>query len=443
MTTLLRTLCIVALAVPTVAEGLFEDLSIYDALSKAGRSNRVVLVSWTRPDDPQCRRMNQIWGDSDVAQWIERYAVAVQVDGEAEPRQALNWNIGQFPTTMLIKSNGSAIMRVVGAKTAKQFVIEADAALQGDRAGAKAKLEAPSGEQASDPLAWLDYANALFSRGKPAAGECLDAYLWCIDNGDAQSPGFLDTYLDLIVQRVLSMDRIAPARSQLRQRRDGFSRALAEGYGTPSSLRSLMRISRLLKDDSDAVKAYQIVTGSPDPDPAMVEIATDGILPIMVGRKRYEEALEHAGDILTRAGRAAELLGATLDGKQAGAGASASSEARRVFLDRYGNYYEALLGVGRGGDARQLAELVISAVPTGNACSTFIRHARRLEYQKVAEQLAEFGHEHVSSAKGRKMIAKALKARNPGFSRYSQDKADEVLQDGLQNQPKLGKNKKK
>jgi len=422
ISTQLRTLCLAMLAMPAMAgDGLFKDITVYDALAQARRSNQVVLVSWTRPDDPACKRMSSTWSKAEVVEWVNRNAIAVEIDGNKERRQAQNWQVKSYPSVILIQPDGTVILRAVGFQMAEQMVVELEAAVRAAKAGVDGSTLRPSDDTVNDPQAWLTYANALFAKGETDASDCLNAYLWCIDNGDAQSPGFLDRYLELILRRLITLDKVAPAREALRQRSHQYARAVASGYGTPESLRVLMSIGRHLGELGEAIRVFDSIRMAENPDEALLEVALNGVVGTLIGRKRYEDVLSAAGDMVGKARVEGARLSAASASHGDGAVSSVLMDERRKYVELNGFYYQALLGVGRGADAKALAEVVLEHVSTGNAYSSFIGHAKRLDLQKVADQLCAVGLKNVASKKGKKMIERAAKATKIGLSRTARN----------------------
>ncbi|MFT5050800.1 MAG: hypothetical protein ACI8QZ_002205 [Chlamydiales bacterium] len=426
ISTYLRILGLVMVGMPALAgDSLFKDLTVYDALAAARRSNQVVLVSWTRPDDPACKRMEATWEDSEMIDWVNKNAIAVQIDGSKERRQAQNWEIRAYPSVLLIKPDGTVVVRVNGVQPLNELLVEFSVAARAARSGKRAVVEQPRDDAANDPEAWLAYANGLYASGETDAVDCMHAYLWCLDNGDIQTPGFMDRYLELILRRLVSLDKTTTSSAELRQRSHEYARALNTGYGTPSSLRVLMSIGAALGEPSEAIGAFQSIRTSSEPDPEMLEVALHGVLETLMGRRRYEDVLDAAGDVSAKA----RLDGATMNAGVAGADPKANtpvaSEARRLYIERNGSYYEALLSVGRGADAKALADTVLEMVPTGNAYAVFISRAKRAGVTKVAEQLCATGMEKVSTERGKKMMQRALAAQPMKIRRVGADAVQE------------------
>ena len=396
----------------------FQDLTPEQALEAIRDTRKVAVVAFHTAWDGESRRMREhTWADDSVRTWLSENAVAVTVDGDADKDTALLWKVTTYPVVVLVRPDGRVIERFKGYHGPGDFLTLAKAAIAGKLGGGVSELV---GDRALDPLAHLERAGALYVNTR--IEECLEEYLWCLDQADGQDEGFLDRNLDFILKKVMTLGRTtARALPELMERRDGLTvRAFAGLLGTRLT-EQLVRYNFWLRHEYRTLAVFDELAERGANQDVCRRVLFPHVLAQLVGHGRYEDTLAYAGDPLvwitplmgqqrqllgraaapTAAGKPApyspagtdtEATGQTGAGAKPGAGLSTSDaallrELRQDMVLRTGFFYEALLGSGRGADADRLVKHVADFHPTGRLFSLLIQHALRLEMPQAARRL--------------------------------------------------------
>lgn len=382
----------------------FLDLTAADAFVRAQDEGKPVLMWVHDLELPECRRMQQIFRDPQLAAWLKEHTIAIQRRPEEEQKLVSRLAAQVAPTTVLMSPDQGLIERVEGGMDAKTFLLTFELALIGMGAP-----ERPEGDSAEDPYAWLGYANHLFSTGNQPE-DCLEAYLWVLDNGDAKLPGLRSRILEFLLKRIaymkVSSDNAAP---RLIARRDGLLARIAASTATDQDVHELVRFNFWLRNEHDTQRVFAMLDAA-DPDQRRIKeqlLLQD--LEWVVAYRHYAAAHDLVPEPLLHIERRFEALEAwTADPTSGLPEVSYGYPESRNFLVRDAAlHYEVLLSVGLGRKAQELADYVLGKVGTGRAYTLFMSKANRLEMWPIARALASKGLE-VLGPKGQKMVRTSL-----------------------------------
>lgn len=382
----------------------FLDLTAADAFVRGQDEGKPVLMWVYDLELPECRRMQQIFRDPQLSSWLKEHTIAIQRRPEDEQKLVSRLAAQVTPTTVLMSPDQGLIERVEGGMDAKAFLLTFELALIGMGAP-----ERPEGDRAEDPYAWLGYANHLFSTGNEPE-ECLAAYLWVLDNGDAKLPGLRARILEFLLKRIaylkVSSDNAAP---RLIARRDGILARVAATTATAQDVHELVRFNFWLRNEHDTQNVFATLDGT-DPDQRRIKeqlLLQD--LEWVVAYRHYADVHDLVPDPMAHIRQRFEALDAwTADPTSAPPEVSYGYTESRNFLVRDAAlHYEVLLAVGLGRTAQELADYVLAKVPTGRAYTLFMSKANRLEVWSIARALGAKGLE-VLGAKGQKMVRTSL-----------------------------------
>jgi thiol:disulfide interchange protein len=93
---------------------LFSRASYEEAEAEARASGRLLLVDVTASWCPPCQMMErETWPDERVAEWVERNAVAVQVDVDRRGDLAQQFGVRGVPT-LVVRRDGTELGRTSG-----------------------------------------------------------------------------------------------------------------------------------------------------------------------------------------------------------------------------------------------------------------------------------------------------------------------------------------
>jgi thioredoxin 1 len=112
---------------PAAEDGpAFQDLNLEEALAAAEKQNKLVVVdvgaSWCGP----CQQMEATtFKDLRVQQFLSQHAIAIKVDIDDNPSVAKKFKIHSVPVVLFLDSSGYELRRLMGYKSADQFLAAA------------------------------------------------------------------------------------------------------------------------------------------------------------------------------------------------------------------------------------------------------------------------------------------------------------------------------
>ncbi|HIF39732.1 MAG TPA: hypothetical protein EYQ74_01365 [Planctomycetes bacterium] len=404
---------IAGLASPTLAaDAPFMDLALPDAIARAQKEKRVLVLFFDSKDAPDARRMlERTWPDEAVAAWLKEKAIAIQVpasDTKMKQRYAISW----YPQTFLINPDGMHILhKIEGHATPTELIIGMSASLLGS-----SQQTRPGGDDSEKPLAWMAFANYLFTNDPGRSIECLDAYLWCLDHGEDHIDGFRTYYLEFLLQRIAYLrSYTTKATEALLSRRGRWRAAIIAGVSTEEEIQEYLRFCFWLRDEVDVLDAVVEMRNLGDDQELASRTLLRAELNRAVGRKLY-------GDILRLDPSPLQIIDARLSTlhktplEQRTKSGDFFDERLAIITDA-SCYFEALLASSRAGDAFTLVDRVVKDAPTGVTFRAFMERTNRLRIYSLTERLAKQGLEMVGD-RGKKHILsqvnliKTLKAQD-------------------------------
>jgi tetratricopeptide (TPR) repeat protein len=251
-----------------------------------------------------------------------------------------------------------------------------------------------------NPSVRLDEALRLARAGQHA--EALAEYLWCFDHGSVEQPEFAVTRLSLLLAYLQELGAVYPqAAEALEARRNAAEEAALAGTADLETLETMVALHTRLYSPLRLLDIFgQLGKGG-----AAQQQTRKRLLPLMldvlVDRQQYQAIVDNSDDLVADAGRA---IGAYLSladrvaAEEAHTGPSARLALhRRNALETVGNYYEALLGLGRQEQAAQIRDRLLAAVPNDYGSYLVLAgRAMKLHRPEEARLLLERGLQVVS-----------------------------------------------
>ncbi|MEC7231553.1 MAG: hypothetical protein VXW31_01300, partial [Planctomycetota bacterium] len=137
-----------------------DRLSFSDAISRAERLRKMVVILWSREDDPRSASLRRsVLDDGEVRRWILDHAVAAEVDVDLNEHEARQNRIGPLQTPSIdiySVTRGGRIDRLMIGSDAVDFL----ATVMGQTDGTV--VTRPEGEAANEPFRWLAWANQCY-----------------------------------------------------------------------------------------------------------------------------------------------------------------------------------------------------------------------------------------------------------------------------------------
>lgn len=161
----------------TTEEGLVWQTNLEAARKQASQENRLLLVHFGAPWCQPCKRMEKIFEKPGFGRELASKYVAVRLNKDHFPSTAKQLNVEKIPADIVLTADGHIVERMVGARSADQYVsllsrIADD--YQAEQDAALAQQERDSGERSDGP----SDARTAAPRGRSARGatSSADAY---------------------------------------------------------------------------------------------------------------------------------------------------------------------------------------------------------------------------------------------------------------------------
>ncbi|WP_442589165.1 thioredoxin family protein [Pedobacter sp. AW31-3R] len=158
----------------------FEPVSLSDALKKAKATNKLVFVDcyteWCIP----CKQMEAtVFKTDSVAAFFNSKLVNLQIDMEKGegPEVLKTYNIGAFPSYLLIDGDGKVLYKFVGGMPAEEFMVHIRKGMKADNEEARMLARYAAGERQPDLLRALVLLKLRIMEievGKHINGELMD-----------------------------------------------------------------------------------------------------------------------------------------------------------------------------------------------------------------------------------------------------------------------------
>lgn len=418
----------------------FVQLPFDDAMVLAGEQEKLLAVCWFHSQDTRSVAFaGRVWESPRMQEWLGEKAVTLRFDADRKRNLALKQSVPSYPTFILYNGrDGKELTRVVGpGYSASEYINLLDSRLLG-------RLEEPvrpTEEAASDPQAWLAWAN--HSSIQREVLEAVSAYAKALELG-VTTPGFLERFGDYTVRRLREFNLLSTsAKARSSEFRNNVELRLLKGEATETEAYILVRMDTYWDQREQTERLLDTlgeVGGERQQELRMILFRE--LLEYLADRDSFGKILEilpapheqMALEFKAYEKRAAAL--AEQEGEVDAAALYALVEERDV-LKRDGiKFYEALLNAGRGADAAQLGEMLLTLKPNVRTYVEMIHIAHGLGIQPLVAELAAAGiEEHQETVGAVRQIQRATEGpRKMGVRRLSPDEILRHKNEGLKKQ---------
>lgn len=375
----------------SVANGddVFSTKTFDDACAAAAKEKKIVLVDFYTTWCGPCKRLDATtWQDKDVQKWLTEKTISLKIDAEKQRELAKKYDVKAYPTILLLKPDGTEVDRLVGYKDAEEFLDEANSALAGKDAVARAKEKMKGGEE--DPTKRMRYADTLAMKGRKQ--EALEEYLWCFDHG-LESPGFYGVRLSFLLSSIHRLGgSYPPAIKALEERRDNAEKLLlaepsSAGADVHQAAIDFSALNEQLNASARTLVVYDKLKSRPKCKEAR-RAMFGKLLDELIEAKRYKDVMEDVGDLdvaldhLFEPYNQAKAYFADKD-----KGQSPLDYMRKSAIEQCGKYYEAALGASQADDADDIIEKLLDFDNTKSTYRKLMRHALRARNREAAAEL--------------------------------------------------------
>jgi thiol-disulfide isomerase/thioredoxin len=363
----------------------FSDLSFDAALQQAAQTHKIVLIDFYTTWCGPCNLMDKrTWTDTDVIKLLEQKTVALRLDAEKETNLANRFKIEAYPTILLVRPDGTELDRLVGYRDPKMFTSDFGAALNGRDSVTRAKEKLTTGGT-NDPMLRMQYAQSLAQKGKDA--EALAEYLWCFDYGAEVSPSFIGVRLSFLLNEIEVLGKhYPPAEKALENRRDGRQAKILSGTADSKTMYDLVRLNEVLGQSGNTLALFDRL---PTESPAR-HIMAGMIVDQLLAAKRYGDILS-GGDPQAVFAQQVEMINYMMDTLNSNNPTTEmyKKSYRKSTVDTGTHYFEALAGLERNEEGKQLAQQILKFDPSAATHATLAEAAERAGNTELAQFLKQ------------------------------------------------------
>jgi len=372
------TICAAASNLPAAP---FSDLGFEAASQQAAKANKIVLIDFYTTWCGPCKMLDKTtWTDAAVIQLLEQKTVALRLDAEKETALAKRYRIEAYPSVLLLKPDGTEIDRLVGYKGPQDFMADFNASLNGKDSLSRAEdqLKAAGTKNAS---ARMQFADALAQKGRDA--EALKEYLWCFDHGLEADPSFVGVRCSFLLSRIKNLgNHYEPARDALVRRRDECQSKLAGGSDDPRTVQDVIALNNTLSQEEKSLIAFDNLPARSKTRQIVAPLLTGQFL----AARRYADVLggtDGKAAFKTLTDRYDKTMAAM---PQANPAMKQMEEGLRQYIVLQGTqYFEALAGLKRDAEARELAGEILKFGPSETTREALAKSAQKAENLELAQ----------------------------------------------------------
>lgn len=386
-------LAVGSLATGCAFEGPFQDLTLDQALAAAKRDNKVVVIDFFTTWCVPCKKLDtETWSNPEVQKWLAEKTVALKLDAEKEAEIAKRFGVQAYPTIVLLKADGTKLDQLVGFKQPKDFLTDAQAALEGKSSVTRAREKVAGHEK--DPSLRERLGDELMRAGQYE--ESLAEYLWCFDHGDEnQWNGYAGVRLSFLLSDLARLGAVyPPAWRAMEERRNQCEEALLAGTGTWSQISDASALNDYLKTPQRTLELYDRMKDQKRLTADLRFGFVQHIGEMLVEKRRYQDFLELSGDPV----KAVEFQLTTAqteikleEGMKREGMPDSASFSRNRCVSEVGRFYEAALGTRQRETADHIADRLITFAPAGSTYVALIERAVHAGDSAAAQALAERG----------------------------------------------------
>ena len=390
---LLRSIAALALASLAGAEpeGMrteepFVDIGFKDALARAERRDKLVMIDFFTTWCAPCKKMDrETWTDPAVRAWLRREVVPLKVDAEVQTALAEHYAVDGYPTILFVRPDGRVRGRIVGFMAPERFLPTARDALLGIKPSDRFR-EALGEAGLRDPFKRMELAGHLVRDREYA--EALEELFWCFEHGVEADPEFAEARDTALVRELAGLHTRWPrAAKRSAAHRAALAARVVAGEATVDEAEDLVTLNRAFGDEPRTLATYDALRATDAASAELVATLFASVWVQLVDARRYGDVLAGLGDP-ERALRA-ELARLEEAVERAPNRASRAS-LKRAYVERLARIYEAALGAGgRDELAGRLADALLAAAGGRATREALARGASRAGRPELARGFVE------------------------------------------------------
>jgi thiol-disulfide isomerase/thioredoxin len=363
----------------------FVELSFEAASKEAAKTGKIVLVDFYTTWCGPCKMLDKnTWPDPVVIHLLEQKTVALRIDAEKEAALSKRYKISAYPSVLLIKSDGTEIDRIVGYRDPKAFQSEFNDALSGKDSVARAR-EKLAAAGANDPSARMQVGVALAEKGKDA--EALAEYLWCFDHGLDNGPAFTGVRVSFLLSYIKQLaGHYSPAAKALEERRDAAQAKVAAGSTDYQTVQELVTLNNALDQSEKNFAVFDRLPPGDKGRKVILRMYADQFLKA----KRYADVLDGT-DGTSAFKKSVEQYDQMFNpmAKDNPMKERMEGTMRHMTVTAGAQYFEALAGLKRNQDGRELAGQILKFDSSPDTHTLLAKAAERAGNAELAKSIKQ------------------------------------------------------
>ncbi len=243
------------------AQPVFESVSFDQACKRAGEQKKLVFIDFYTDWCAPCKVMDTTtFVDAAVVAALKARTVPIKVDADADPGLTRRFNVDGYPTMLLVKPDGTELGRILGFRSAADFLDALEGALTGKDAETLAR-EAVAATGGADATARMRLGRALAGKGK--FDEALAEFLWCFDSGATRDAAFETLRRGVLLDELAALARQhPPALAEVSRRRDAIEARIIGGKSDFGAVLDYSALNRALHQTDRTLVTFDKLPGN-------------------------------------------------------------------------------------------------------------------------------------------------------------------------------------
>ena len=296
------------------APAVFSALSYEAALDASAREGKLLVVDATAAWCGPCKKMDEAtWPDPDVIAWIEKHAIAIQIDVDEQKGLAKNLAVRAMPTVVVFRDRAE-FDRVCGLQKPAELLAWLDGILLNQTA--ETRMREDVARHPDDMHLRYRFADRLVDAGK--CEEATELYLWLWQHMLEHEPAMVGVRCSYMAGDIHSLvEQYPPARRRFADLRDSTEPGTADTDA--DKIVDWIDLNAILGESAKTLEwvdgAGSAVVGRAD----FEKLRRLRIIPLLIQNGRWADAgrmesdplakLEREWDVLQRARDVPESMG--------------------------------------------------------------------------------------------------------------------------------------
>lgn len=405
---------------PAAVPPVFTQKPYEEAKALAKKQGKWFIVKATAEWCPPCKQMDKTtWIDAKVVAWVEKNAVAVQLDVDKEPKLAETLKIQAMPTMVAFNPAGAEFDRVVGYRSGADLLGWLDGAVAGKKSIDAVRKKA-AGARGEDALkAGYELAQKLLEDREFA--KALDEFLTLWE--DMRGTSFTGVRGSFMVgQLVTLVDQHKPAKERFTAMRDKLGAKVKVVGVSRDDLDDWIILNEVLSDEDATIAWFEAVKAD---KARKQEIDSVGfrIEHLLEQRERWADLGALLTDPVGRFQQSVEMMEMARKVRPEAARNEFIDEANAGYLrDQASMLYAACLAANREADALAVAKAAIKYEDKPQMRLALVLRAIKAKQARPDQRDWLKGLEGPEAAKAREALEAALKSSDKDKGR-DKDKA--------------------